>query len=455
MKSRLQFKKRRGSVLIVAMLVTAMLALVLGSYFNLSLTSSRQTRRTFDRNTAFHLTEAGIEEAVWSYNQALAGSSNAWTDWNTDGVAAWRKFTDFTLTPGSSGSVKVYASDITPSTSAPPVIVAEAAVQTGSTTPVTQMIEVTLRRRSFFANGITAIRTLLFRGNRTSFDSWNSDPDEDPSTPPVDYTTDNRNDRGGIGSAAVANTSVLLNHATIYGFVSTAGAIPQIGGDGLIGPFGTTSGVIDPTHVSTDFTATFPIVAAPLDGELAYPLGTTLGVAGQTTRWRTPFVKLTGKETLTILGHVTLIITAQPGTAAIDITGSSSIVISEGSSLTVYFEGDVKIAGNGLGNDNIQPVACILWGGNTTEDGQAIDITGRGALRAVIYAPNGDVTVSGNGAVMGSIVARDITFAGNAAFHYDASLAKLVDHAPFGPHSWRLVTSAAERQTLTPHFSGW
>ncbi|MDF3058783.1 MAG: hypothetical protein K0R17_2998 [Rariglobus sp.] len=446
---------RRGSVLIVAMLVTAMLALVLGSYFNLSLTSSRQTRRTFDRNTAFHLTEAGVEEAVWSYNQTLAGSADGWSGWNTDGVAAWRKFTDFTLTPGSVGSVKVYASDTTPAAPASPTIVAEASVQTGGGTPATQMIEVTLRRRSFFANGLTALRTLLFRGNRTSFDSWDSDPDRDPATSPVDYSDTTKRDLGGIASGAVENTAVLINHATIYGFVSTAGATPQVGTDGLIGPFGTAAGAVDPARVATDFNATFPVIAAPLDGELVYPLGETLGVAGETTRWRTPFIKLSGKETLTILGHVTLVITALPGTTAIDIGGSASLVIPEGASLTVYFEGDLKIAGKGLGNSNVQPIACTLWGGNSTEAGQSIDIMGRGTLRAVVYAPNGDVTLTGDGDMMGSIVARDITFSGNAAFHYDTSLSDLIDHAPYGPGNWRLITSSAERQALGLRFSGW
>lgn len=447
--------RQRGSVLIVAMLITAMLALVLGSYFNLSLTSSRQTRRNFDRNTAFHLTEAGVEEAVWAYNRTLAGATDGWTDWTTDGSAAWRKFTDFKLTAGSTGSVKVYASDTSPSGTARPVIVAEAAVQSGSAAPVTQMIEVTLRRRSFFGNGLTALRTLLFRGSTTSYDSWDSDPDNDTATAPVDYATTNRRDVSGIASGAVENTAVLINQATINGYVSTAGAAPAVGANGSIGPIGTAPGVIDPTRVATDFNATFPVVTAPLDGTWLASLGDTLGTVGETTRWRTPSINLKGKETLTILGHVTLILTAPAGTDAINITGSASLLIPAGSSLTVYFEGDIKIAGNGLGNDNVQPVSCVLWGGNTTTAGQSISVTGRGSLRAVIYAPQGDVTLNGDGHMMGAVVARDIILAGNASFHYDESLTDLIEHAPYGPAAWRLLTSASERASLAPMFSGW
>ncbi len=439
---------RRGSVLIAAMLVTALLALVLGSYFNLTLTSSQQTRRTFDRNAAFHLAEAGIEEAVWSYNQTLAGSATAWSGWTTDGIAAWRKFTDFTVTSGSKGQVKVYANATAPTGHTRPVILAEAAVQTADNAPITQMIEVTLRRRSYFGNGLTALRSLVFRGSRTSFDSWHSDPDRNPATPPVNYSTAIASDRGGIASAARDDSALLVTNAKIYGYVATAGAEPQVGPNGLIGPFNTADGVVDATRVATDFNATFPIIAAPTGGTWVSPLGATLGVTGQTTRWRTAQINLSGKKTLTILGHVTLVLTAPAGTKAIDITGAAAILIPEGSSLTLYAEGDVHIAGQGLGNTNIQPGTFKLWGGNTTGIGQAISITGRGALRAVVYAPNGDVTIHGNGDMMGSIVARDITLTGNAAFHYDASLADLVDHAPYGPGSWRLITAPAERRAL-------
>jgi hypothetical protein len=440
-------RSRRGSVLIVAMLVTAILALVLASYFNLTLTSSRQTRRMFDRNTAFHLAEAGVEEAVWSYNQSLAGSTDAWRLWDTDGIAAWRRFSDFTLTPGSKGSVKVYASTTTPSASGQPSVIAASTVETNSIGTSTQMIEVTLRRRSFFSNGLTARRTIAFKGTNTSFDSWDSDPDRNPATAPVDYGATTRKDVNGIASASVDNTAVLLNQASIYGFVSTGGQFPTVGVNGLIGPFGTSSGVIDSTRVATDFTANFPVFPAPGDGTYVSPLGDTLGTLGQTTRWRTPGIRLSGKQTLTILGDVTLILTAQAGDTAIDIAGTGAIIIPNGSSLTLYTEADIKIAGQGLANGNIRPSTFKLWGTNTTETGQSIALAGKGTLRAVVYSPNGDVTLVGNGDMAGAVVARDITLSGNAAYHYDSSLADLEDNAPYGPSGWRLITSASERKT--------
>jgi Tfp pilus assembly protein PilX len=447
-------RSRRGSVLIVAMLLTAMLALVLASYFNLSLTASRQTR-TFDRNTAFHLAEAGVEEAVWAFNQSLAGSATAWDGWDTDGLAAWRRFNDFTLTAGSSGTLKVYVGNTRPSGSSRPVVVAESTVETGGTGPVSQMIEVTLRRRSYFSNGLTAREKLVFRGTNTSFDSWNSDPDGNPATPPVDYGDTTRNDLGGIATASLESTALLINQATVYGYVSTGGATPEVGTNGLIGPYGTAPGTIDGSRVATDFNATFPVIPAPEDGTYLATLSATLGTAGQTTRWRTPSIELKGKNTLTILGDVTLILTAPAGSTAISMAGTSSIIITEGSSLTLYTEGDVKIAGQGLANANIRPATFKLWGTNDTETGQSITLAGNGTLRAVVYSPNGDVTLNGNGAMMGSVVARNITLAGNASFHYDAALGELADNAPYGPAGWRLLSTPAERAARAALLSGW
>jgi hypothetical protein len=53
------------------------------------------------------------------------------------------------------------------------------------------------------------------------------------------------------------------------------------------------------------------------------------------------------------------------------------------------------------------------------------------------------VTINGNGDVLGSIVANDITVVGNAFFHYDESLADFrVDYPNRLSNSKELTTSA-------------
>jgi hypothetical protein len=118
-------------------------------------------------------------------------------------------------------------------------------------------------------------------------------------------------------------------------------------------------------------------------------------------------------------------------------------------------EGDVRIAGNGLANANVQPITCQILGTNQTPGGQTVQIAGNGALRCALYAPNGNVTINGNGDVMGSIVARNIALVGNAAFHYDESLADRDSSEPFRIGKWRELTTAGERAPYSALFDGW
>src|SRR5690606_18617080 len=185
-----------------------------------------------------------------------------------------------------------------------------------------------------------------------------------------------------------------------------------------------------------------PLVSAPVDGTPLGSLGATLGVAGTATKWRTPGITLSGNDSLTILGDVTLVLTAGSGTDAISVTGNAQIVVPKNSSLTLYVEGNAKLGGKGVANANSQPISFQLWGVNQTAAGQEIQIAGNGALVAVVYAPNGDVKINGNGDVMGAVVAQNITLVGNAAFHYDESLARRATNEPFTIQKWRELSTA-------------
>jgi hypothetical protein len=442
----------RGSVLIVALLLAALIALALGSYLSLNVGTARQARGNFQGHAAFHLAEAGAEEALWSYNQRTGG----WTGWNTNGGAAWKKFTGFDLGGGTTGTVQVYVSPQNPSARARPTVAALATVTAPGMPASTRLLELSLSRRSYFGNGLVAKNTVTFSGARTSVDSWNSDPDQDPATAPVPYSTAVRRDQGSIATVALDTTAMLINQASVWGYVSTGGGAPQVGTQGSIRGTATPVGVqIDPARVSTDFTADFPPITAPTDGTPLAVLGATLGTAGQATKWRCPGITLRGNQTLTILGDVTLVLTAGSGTSALDVTGNAQLIIAAASSLTVYVEGDFKIAGNGVSNPNARPGTLLIYGTNTSASGQAVHLAGNGALKAVVYTPEGDVKINGNGDVMGAIVARTITLTGNADFHYDEALAESGTGTPFGVASWRELTTAADRARWQSAFQGW
>jgi hypothetical protein len=445
----------RGAVLIVALLITALIALALGSYLTLNLSTSRLARQSYQQSSAFHLAEAGAEEAVWSFNQANAHNASAWSGWTVQGSAAWRKFPGFDFGGNTTGAVKVYVNNISPGASEKPSMVAMATIESPGTPPATRMISVTLSRRSYFANGIVAKDTLRFSGLNTSVDSWNSDPDSNPATAPIPYSEAVRSDKGGIATLAVQSASMLVNQAHVWGYVATGGAEPEVGVQGSIRGASTAEGVrIDPARVSTDFAASLPLLTAPVDGTPLAAVGDTLGTAGQATKWRVASISLNGNKTLTILGDVTLVLTASTG-SALDVTGNAAILVPDGSSLTVYVEADFKVAGNGLANSNTRPGTVRIWGTSTSASGQGIHLAGNGALKAVVYAPNADIQVNGNGDIMGAFVGNKVTFTGNAKFHYDESLASEGDNAPFGISRWRELTTAEERARWQGVFSGW
>lgn len=450
---------RRGSVLIVALLVAALIAMVLGSYLNLNLSSTRLARRTFYGYAALNLAEAGTEEGVWSFNHATTDDdddNDAWENWTKRNGAAWKKFPAVDFGAHIAGTMKVYVDNYNPQPGTQPKVVAQATVAMPGETPVVKLVEVTLRRRSYFANGLVAKNSVVFNGNNASVDSWNSDPDNNPSTAPVPYSAAVRTDHGSVASVSVLNSSIAVNQADIWGYVATGGAQPQVGVAGSVRGVNTPANVaVDPSRVSTDFNADFTLLTAPTDGTLITSVGSTLGTLNTATRWRCSNITLSGDQTLTILGQVTLILTAGSGAQNISVTGNAAILIPAGSSLTLWTEGDVKVAGRGLSNSNVQPSSCLLLGTNRSPLGQAIDVAGLGDLKGLIYAPNGDVKINGNGNVMGSIVARDITLVGNAAFHYDESLANSDDSAPFGIAKWRELTSAADRARYSAVFDGW
>jgi hypothetical protein len=435
----------RGSVLVVALLVAALIALALGSYLNLNLTSARLAQRSFQQHAAFNLAEAGAEEALWSFNQAAINSKGAWDDWTRDGNSAWRKINGFDFGANARGSVKVYVDNATPPPGTRPKIVSLSSVESPGQSPVTKMIEITLARRSPFANGLMAKDSITFAGQRASFDSWDSDPDQDPTTAAIPYSLPVRNDRGTVASASVLNTAVLINQATVWGYVATGGEMPEVGSQGSIGAFGTPAGSIDPTRVSTDFTLNLPPVEAPEGGTVLASLGATLGTPGEATIWRCAGLTLRGEETLTILGDVTLILTVDSGMSAIQVTGLASIIIPDGSSLKIYTEGDVQIAGNGVASESPSPASFQLWGTHEGEPLQSIDIAGNGELKAVVNAPFARVRIVGNGDVMGSIVAHTIVFTGNADFHYDEALSRIGDGQPYGATRWQSLSSEADR----------
>ena len=89
-------RSERGSVLVVALVLTIGIAVAVASYFALTLASVRTADRSYHYNVGMNFAETGLEEAMWAVNQFVGGNSNAFTSaqgWSVDsGNAAQNAF---------------------------------------------------------------------------------------------------------------------------------------------------------------------------------------------------------------------------------------------------------------------------------------------------------------------------------------------------------------------------
>lgn len=450
----------RGSLLIVAMIFSAVLGIAITSYIQLARTNLNVSGRAFYNNAGINLAETGLEEAMWSINQMVAANPDAWKDWTDDGTNAWRKWEGYAFDQNAVGSVRVYVTNF--KGTGGPTLIARASVDVAQGADIEKWILVTLKKRSKFANGLVAKESIGFSGNNATVNSWNSDPDNNPGTAAIPYSDAVKKDNGSVGSISVAVDAVLVQNADIWGYAATGGALPKVGSNGLVGPFGTKSGKMDMTRVSTDFSANFdPVdapsksyyVVGPIDGTdstlMTLPRGGDSPAADGKYYYEATQINF-NNAALVIERNVVLKLT-DPATSIKIGGGSGEFSIKSGAAVEIYAPGDVDIAGNGIFNGGTtaatanQPINCQIYG--TSPDKQSISIAGNGVLSAVVYAPMGSVKINGNGDVCGSVVANDITVVGNAIFHYDESLANMDTGNPYGITGWTELTSATQRAT--------
>jgi hypothetical protein len=131
--------------------------------------------------------------------------------------------------------------------------------------------------------------------------------------------------------------------------------------------------------------------------------------------------------------HVTVIVNGNAG----------DIEIGQGVIAQIYFTGDLQIKARGIINNNVDGTwsgvyqsdgvttstqvsragALQLYGISPTDGSyQNIDIGPPGSLWAALYAPNGNVTMTGNPQWYGAIVAHNFSGNGSTSFHYDMEI---------------------------------
>ncbi len=107
-------------------------------------------------------------------------------------------------------------------------------------------------------------------------------------------------------------------------------------------------------------------------------------------------------------------------TGNIDLGNSCEVIVRDGSSLTIYVDGDIN-ADNSMGFNNeagnVKDFAVYATG-----TGQTFNLKAKSIIFGTIYAPNVDITLYPGTEIHGALVGDNVQFKSGTSFYYDEAL---------------------------------
>ena len=476
---------KRGSVLIIAMILGLALASMVGGYLLLTTQTMKNTQRTFYMNSAFDLAESGAEYGIWCMK-------NTWTlptaDWSGDdstktylGSANSPLFAD---TQGAKGYFKIH---ITNADTPNPTIISEGTVSMTNGATISKQIRVRLSNGSLFANGLVAKDKLTLNGGE--MDSYHSSTGN-PATAAREYDITVASTTLEIGDVSIGSAADIYGNVAIAASSTSASAFVNSIQGSIMGPSTATgqdgvvqqgSNLIDTNRIAYDFTQdlpdmTVPSAGATTDTYTALPSANSQGIivlgdssGTRTRRYQLTSVDIPNGTTLMIVGPVefdvaTTFSVAGNG-ALVVLNGSTTVTTRQGNTTTIglytgagnatiYAKGDVSISGNGSINAPYKPEALQVYGTLTEAEyaagaTQSITVGGNGNFTAAIYAPNSDIVMNGGGSsgyMAGAAVGNSVRINGNGyKFRYDKDLEDLSASNSYSVSGWAELTSASDK----------
>ena len=279
---------------------------------------------------------------------------------------------------------------------------------TGQSGSAEKRVYAELELEGLFEHAILTRETLTLKSG-TTVDGYNSLDSSD-----TDADVD-------IGTQSTANSSIILNNGvTVEGDI-----IVGIGGnpDTAIKDLGATTG--------DQYAATQDDPLPQITPPTLTNMGLSISAKGET-------VTLTPAESGKYMG-IDLKNDKTPGileikgegvvlhiTGDIQLGQSCEIVITEGSSLTIYCDGNITCGnGSGINTQNPPEAASTLQLYATGDTEQTFDIKAKSNFTGVIYAPNANIELYAGGDAYGSIVAKNFEFKSGGNYHYDEALRKV------------------------------
>jgi hypothetical protein len=422
---------QRGSFLIIAMVFAAAISIVLTSYLALGRTSLKLAHRSYFANDAANLAEAGLEEALYRFNQMGGGvaPATAWSGWAFSGTNAMYTLPPFNRDQNAVGIVKVHVKGYDGSNAAPTVFSQAVITPFDGGAPIVKTLRISLKLNLPF--GLVALSGLTLN-NSTFADSFDSNPTNSPTGPWVTYSS-------GIAHLK-AKVAVLAGAITI--------GTGKINGDLYLG-----AGVTSPAAskvtgaIIKPYTMAFPMPAYPTSASVSqsYNLGAaipaTLPAAGNLPAADGRYYYFCngatiGSATITSGKNVVIVGTNTSMTFGLTVQNLATCVI--------YMDKTVVLAAN-------KTINSSNWAGSLqvyTTTASTCSFANNSRFSGCLYAPNAPLTASGSGGsdlLVGSFVAKTITASNTMDFHYDESLQP---GSAWAVTNWLELQSAADRATV-------
>lgn len=458
-------RSRRGSLLIVAMLLAAGISISLVSYLRLSSTSLRLAQRSFQGVSALNVAETGLEQALYAFNQNLSNGvalNTAWSGWTTDAGAhtAKRRFPDsgtFTLASGTSGHVKVFVQNY--DLNGTPLVVAKASVSgADGSSAVEKFLEIQLSRRSLWGYGVVGKSSVRMNSN-AKVDSWISDSDNNPATAAVAYSSGVRRDRGSVGVVASGDGALTLAaNAEIYGTANTGGgSVTTASNVRIQGASSPSNPKVDPTRIHTDFSFTFPAITQPTPASVnnvtsSWTNTMSLPRAGDVADGGVYYytfasgqsIDLGSNKTITVNSPVVFIFQNHQGVSSFAMSSNADLSVMPGQTVAIYTNGNITLNSNNDLNVGNAAQNFVIYGTSATS--QTFTFDSNVQLYGCIYAPNAAITLNSNTDIFGSMIGDTVQMDSNSEVHFDESLANAGGSGGMRLNRWKELQTAAERQ---------
>lgn len=128
---------------------------------------------------------------------------------------------------------------------------------------------------------------------------------------------------------------------------------------------------------------------------------------------------ITNNATIATAGSYSMTSLSLSGNKALVVTAGPVVVYLTGSGNVMSLSGNAAIV-----NSTLDPTKLIFM--CTSSAPQTISVVGNGSAYYAIYCPKADVTITGNGAIFGAVVAKSVSWSGNNGFiHYDKALSNV------------------------------